>query len=465
MAAVSRVPTEIDMESSNSSKTPDIMDVCPQLINTIARRLSKRISSLQSMSSAIEEVASLSRKSSTGSKHVQFGDHLSQDIDELFSGRPIELTKKVSIDVMVRDVLHDLKDICNSTLSDGEATAGITPEADDVISSTRDAEAEPLMVNDDFVATLVDPLALPASEEDFSEDAPAVDVIDEEATLIASPDEADVIDDEDIPRVEMEMDIDVIKNIPDEPKEKDCVEGCVGESPMEDYVPEGNDVVEPDSEDIADQAVPEEPLVEETVKEAERREAEADIADDAAPEDDDAEAADCPPGPSAVYVPMGPPPIQVAFSFDTTGSMSQCIDEVKGQLRVMIERLFSDIPNLEISIIAHGDYCDEEHFYVTKSIDFTNNIAALCEFVNSVEGTGGGDFEECYEHVLHLIRTKLPWSPNARRSVVMIGDAIPHEPDNECNKEHLDWKEEADKMKEDLVSDNYYINNITFFSQ
>ena len=144
-------------------------------------------------------------------------------------------------------------------------------------------------------------------------------------------------------------------------------------------------------------------------------------------------------------------PIQIAFSFDTTGSMSQCIDEVKGRLRDSIERLLSDIPNLEISILAHGDYCDEEHFYVTKSINFTNDIGALCDFVKDVEGTGGGDFEECYEHVLHIIRNELPWKPYAKKSIVMLGDAAPHASDYPLNVKKLDWKEEAMKLRNEMV--------------
>lgn len=55
-----------------------------------------------------------------------------------------------------------------------------------------------------------------------------------------------------------------------------------------------------------------------------------------------------------------------------------------------------------MAVIAHGDYCDLRCYgYVTKHIDFTTDCKALCDFVQNVDCTGGGDFDECYELVLH----------------------------------------------------------------
>ena len=142
---------------------------------------------------------------------------------------------------------------------------------------------------------------------------------------------------------------------------------------------------------------------------------------------------------------MGPAPIEIIFSFDTTGSMSYYLDEVKGKIQEIIQRLFMDIPNMKIGVMAHGDYCDEKVFYLMQKVDFTNDVDSLCQFVKDVEGTGGGDFEECYEWVLSQVR-KLEWSPGTQRSLIMIGDAIPHESDYELNKERLDWRKEADAL-------------------
>ena len=64
--------------------------------------------------------------------------------------------------------------------------------------------------------------------------------------------------------------------------------------------------------------------------------------------------------------------------------------------------------------------------------------------------TGGGDWEECYELVLHEARTKLSWTPGTQRSLVMIGDATPHPPSYHMNTLKLDWKKEAKQLYDEL---------------
>ena len=65
--------------------------------------------------------------------------------------------------------------------------------------------------------------------------------------------------------------------------------------------------------------------------------------------------------------------MEIAFSFDTTGSMYACLGEVRRKIQETIARLQRDIPGIRIAVIAHGDYCDAGHYYVTKHIDFTDD--------------------------------------------------------------------------------------------
>ncbi|KAK3092258.1 hypothetical protein FSP39_000425 [Pinctada imbricata] len=138
-------------------------------------------------------------------------------------------------------------------------------------------------------------------------------------------------------------------------------------------------------------------------------------------------------------------PFEICFSFDTTGSMSSSITEVKGRVQDMIQRLQADIPGIRIAVFAHGDYCDKNSSYVTKHIDFSTNVADLCKWVKNVGSTGGGDSDECYELVLHEVQD-LSWTPGSQRALVMIGDANPHEPNYPQNTLKLDWRKEADKL-------------------
>ena len=138
-------------------------------------------------------------------------------------------------------------------------------------------------------------------------------------------------------------------------------------------------------------------------------------------------------------------PIEICFSFDTTGSMSSSINAVKQNVQEMIQRLQTDIPGIRLTIFAHGDYCDRNRSYVTKHIDFSTDLKELCDWVKNVGSTGGGDSDECYELVLHEIQS-LSWTPGTQRALVMIGDAHPHDVNYPDNKLKLDWKKELEVL-------------------
>lgn len=135
--------------------------------------------------------------------------------------------------------------------------------------------------------------------------------------------------------------------------------------------------------------------------------------------------------------------IEVVFSFDTTGSMYPCLTQVRRKIKETVTRLMSEIPQMKIGIIAHGDYCDEGSTYVIKKFDISSDIDAICEFVQNVEPTGGGDAPECYELVLHEAQS-LSWSDNASKSLVLIGDDVPHPPAH--NPQKLNWRQEVDTL-------------------
>lgn len=135
--------------------------------------------------------------------------------------------------------------------------------------------------------------------------------------------------------------------------------------------------------------------------------------------------------------------IEVVFSFDTTGSMYPCLTQVRRKIKETVTRLIGEIPLIKIGIMAHGDYCDQGSTYVIKKFNITSDVNAICDFVQNVEPTGGGDAPECYELVLHEAQS-LSWSDAASKSLVLIGDDIPHPPAH--NPKKLNWREEVDKL-------------------
>lgn len=137
--------------------------------------------------------------------------------------------------------------------------------------------------------------------------------------------------------------------------------------------------------------------------------------------------------------------IDLLFSFDTTGSMYPCLTQVRRNVSETIKRLFKDIPHLRVGIIAHGDYCDGARA-ITK-FDFSEDLKAICRFVETVQATSGGDMPECYELVLHEARS-LSWSAGKNKALVLIGDDVPHPPSYRENVKKLDWKNELKLLVE-----------------
>ena len=133
----------------------------------------------------------------------------------------------------------------------------------------------------------------------------------------------------------------------------------------------------------------------------------------------------------------------VAFSFDTTGSMYACVGQVRRQIKEIAAELIDKIPGMRICIIAHGDYCDEKSTYLMKFIDFTNDKKKIEDFVTQTGNTGGGDAPEAYEYVLREAQ-KLSWDSEKCRALVMIGDDSPHPADQ--NPYKIDWRTEVKEL-------------------
>jgi len=130
----------------------------------------------------------------------------------------------------------------------------------------------------------------------------------------------------------------------------------------------------------------------------------------------------------------------VVFSFDTTGSMNPCIQQVRQKLRDLIEMMTADIPGLKIGLIAHGDYCDGDN--AIAFLDLTDDLEKIMTFINTTPNTSGGDPPECYEYALQTAR-KMSW-PKEGGSVVLIGDDEPHE----VNPNNINWRDELRQMLE-----------------
>ncbi len=119
--------------------------------------------------------------------------------------------------------------------------------------------------------------------------------------------------------------------------------------------------------------------------------------------------------------------LQLLIIFDTTGSMYSCLVRVRRYIDELCGQLFSDLGNVQIAVMAVGDYCDRNLTYVTLNTPLTTNARTVSEFITKVSATGGGDSDEAYELAL-FEGLKLNWDndPNTVKLVLFVSDDVPH---------------------------------------
>lgn len=148
--------------------------------------------------------------------------------------------------------------------------------------------------------------------------------------------------------------------------------------------------------------------------------------------------------------------LDMVIAFDTTGSMSSYIDQVKNHVNSLVPQLLKDNPNMRIGIVAFGDYCDMKRATVFgdayQVLYPTNNEDNIISFVKNAKSTDGGDSDEFYELVIKKITEETPWREDATKTVLFIADAEPHKVGYSYRKivknAQIDWKEEARKASE-----------------
>lgn len=138
--------------------------------------------------------------------------------------------------------------------------------------------------------------------------------------------------------------------------------------------------------------------------------------------------------------------MDLLVSFDTTGSMYPVLSRVRREVKQLITDLMSTVDGLRIGIIVHGDYCDKDNPYTIRVMPFTNDVEALCKFVEETEQTYGGDADECYELVLNAAQNMLDWRSDRSKAFILIGDASPHNVNYHLNTMHLDWRNETQAL-------------------
>lgn len=132
------------------------------------------------------------------------------------------------------------------------------------------------------------------------------------------------------------------------------------------------------------------------------------------------------------------PRLDVVFLIDTTGSMGDEIDVVKGKLRDMITEIARGTPRPDVrfGLVAYKDRGD---VYVTKPSPLTRDIDKIHDEIMALTASGGGDEPEDVQAALVEAIDHMNWdmTKGVARMMFLVGDAGPHNYPGEPSMDQL----------------------------
>lgn len=120
--------------------------------------------------------------------------------------------------------------------------------------------------------------------------------------------------------------------------------------------------------------------------------------------------------------------LDLLFLLDTTGSMGDELGRIQATIDSIAGRIdgFTPRPAIRYGLVAFKDVGDE---YVTRSAEFTTDVAAFRAELGRLSAMGGGDTPEAVDEGIYEAVVRAGWSDEpAVRLVFLVGDAGPHVP-------------------------------------
>lgn len=127
--------------------------------------------------------------------------------------------------------------------------------------------------------------------------------------------------------------------------------------------------------------------------------------------------------------------LDVTFLIDQSGSMEPVISRVRSEATNIVNQIRGFVPDSAFAVASFNDYSipgsagygSPGDVPYTLQTNITADIGQLQTALNAVQLQNGGDFPEAYARALDEM-PGIAWRPDARRVVVLFGDAIPHTP-------------------------------------
>ncbi|MFW5684419.1 MAG: hypothetical protein ACOC1I_06165 [Spirochaetota bacterium] len=114
--------------------------------------------------------------------------------------------------------------------------------------------------------------------------------------------------------------------------------------------------------------------------------------------------------------------LDLVLALDTTQSMEDNVPYLQSNLVPMLSRYVGDKESLRVGVVYYRDYLEE---YLTRRVDFQDDLAFVQRSVDTIRVAGGRDIPEAVYEALYTAVTRYLWQADDRL-VVLVGDAPPH---------------------------------------
>ncbi len=118
--------------------------------------------------------------------------------------------------------------------------------------------------------------------------------------------------------------------------------------------------------------------------------------------------------------------LDVIFVFDSTSSMAEFLKQAKNKIENLLITFKKLVPTARIGLVTYRDQGDE---FVTMKHPLTHGTKSLQLFLKDIDPVGGGDREEALDEALRVAIEEFKWKTYAKKIILVIGDAPPHQED------------------------------------
>ena len=127
--------------------------------------------------------------------------------------------------------------------------------------------------------------------------------------------------------------------------------------------------------------------------------------------------------------------LDLCFVVDTTSSMQDDIDDACENMETILRHLSEKTENYRVALVDYRDFPErtsEKDYPARVELDFSDDNQKITDAINALTLGDGGDTEETVYSGL-MKATELSWRTEAKKVIIILGDAPPLDPEPNTN--------------------------------